>query len=647
MRLFFLFLLFISVTSIAQPPAENCKDVENIAWMEQLRFERLVGNQQISLASANFDVSYYRCEWEVDPAIRYITGKVTVYYRITSAASSISFDLMNDLTVDSVKQRNAVLTRQQMNNVLQVNFPSSVNAGVFDSVSIFYKGVPPNTGFGSFIQSTHSGVPVIWSLSEPYGSRDWWPCKNGLDDKADSIDIYITNPAAYKAASNGLLQSEMLVNGGTKRVTHWKHRYPITTYLVCFAVTNYVVFNNTVQLGNVTLPMQTHCYPESQAVFQVNTQNVLDAMVLFHNKFDGYPFIKEKYGHVQFGWGGGMEHQTATFLVSPGESLMAHELAHQWFGNKVTCGSWEDIWLNEGFATHLASMYMENKYPANTINSRRNEIAGITSQPGGSVWVNDTTSVSRIFSSRLSYNKGSHLLYMLRWILGDSVFFRAVNEYHNDPKHAYGFARTEDLKQKLEKVSGKNLTKFFNDWFKGQGYPSYSVAWSQLGSNHVRIKMNQVTSHSSVSFFELPVALQFKNATQQKTIVVDNKFNGEIFIRNIGFRADTVILDPDYWLITRNNTAQKIPDQVSGQNIVQVYPNPVQDQFFVYLRNFPNTSGAISLYNSLGQMVFTKKINIQDGSEFLEIAATQFASGIYTLRVVTDSGVKVVKKLVK
>ena len=108
-----------------------------------------------------------------------------------------------------------------------------------------------------------------------------------------------------------------------------------------------------------------------------------------------------------------------------------------------------------------------------------------------------------------------------------------------------------------------------------------------------------------------------------------------------------MIIDPDYWLITRNNTAQKISDAISGQNIVQVYPNPIRDQFYVYLRNFPATGGAITLYNSLGQFVYTKKINIQGGSEFLELQSGQLASGIYTLRVVTDNGVKVVKKLVK
>ncbi len=559
MRNLFAFLLLASITANAQIDEDRCKDIKAIATMEGLAHQRLGDPQTLSIASANFDVKYYRCEWEVDPAVRYIKGKVTIYYTILSSTGNIILDLMSPLVADSVKQRNQLLTKSQASNTLTINFPATVNAGTLDSVSIFYQGVPPNTGFGSFIQSTHSGTPVMWSLSEPYGSRDWWPCKNDLDDKADSLDVVVTNPVAYKAASNGILQSQITSADGTKTTAYWKHRYPIASYLICFAVTNYSVFNNTVQLSTGVLPMQTYCYPESLSSFQSGTANTLNAMKLFDTTFGPYPFMKEKYGHVQFGWGGGMEHQTSTFVVNIGESLCAHELGHQWFGDKITTASWKEIWLNEGFATHLASMYMENKYPANVLSTRKSEISDITSQAGGSVEVSDTTDVNRIFDSRLSYTKGSHLLYMLRWILGDSVFFKALRNYQTDPAVIYGFAHTTDLKRNLEQTSGKNLTNFFNQWYSGQGYPAYNVQWSNSGSGNVWIKMNQTTSHASVPFFELPVALQFKNATQSVTVVVNNISNGEVFTKSIGFVADTVIIDPEAWLITRNNTTTKLP----------------------------------------------------------------------------------------
>ena len=646
MRIIFLLILLFSIKVNGQLPENICKTTAEIARMEGRNHGRISNGSGQSLASGNFDVKYYRCEWEVDPAVYYITGKVTVYFVTNAQASSITFDLMGSMGVDSVKQRNIILVKLQANNTLQVNFPVAFNAGVLDSISIYYKGPPANTGFGSFVQTTHAGVPVIWTLSEPYGSRDWWPCKNGLDDKADSIDILITCPAVNKAAANGLLQSEILIAGGTKKLSWWKHRYPIATYLVCFAVTNFSVFNNSVQLGSTTLPMQTFCYPENLASFQSGTQNVLDALQLYSNYFGEYPFIKEKYGHVQFGWGGGMEHQTSTFVVSINEGLIVHELAHQWFGDKITCGSWEDIWLNEGFATHLASFYVENKYPLNRISNRKNLVNNITSSPGGSVWVDDTTNVGRIFDGRLSYNKGSYLLYMLRWKLGDAVFFKALRQYQQDPAVVYGFARTADLQRNLEQVSGQNLNEFFKDWFRGQGYPTYKVEWAQIGNNYVQIKMNQTSSHPSVDFFELPVALKFKNSTQEKTVVVDNKTNGEIFLRNIGFVADTVLVDPEYWLLTKNNSTVKLT-RVSTATDIQVYPNPIGNNFNIFLQNLPAPQAVIHLYNAGGQLVWASSISLVNGNEFIEVPSANLAAGLYTLKINAGNDFKFVKQLLK
>ncbi len=630
-------------------------NVESIARMEMYARQNVVSNgSKFTAASDNFDVKYYRCEWEADPAVRYINGKVTVYFKPTAALSSITLDLMAPLVADSVKRDGTALVYSQPSNTLVINFPATINVNVLDSVSIWYQGVPPNTGFGSFIQTTHAGVPVMWTLSESYGSRDWWPCKNGINDKADSIDVFITAPAAYRSASNGLLTSEKALAGG-KTTSHWKHRYAISSYLICMAITNYAVFNNTVQLGSINLPMLTYCYPENLALFQTNTANVLQAMQLYHNNFGPYPFINEKYGHVQFGWGGGMEHQTSTFIVTPDESLMAHELGHQWFGDKITCNSWEDIWLNEGFATYLAAFNMETKYPANALANRKNIINNITSQLGGTVKVADTTNLNLIFSSRLSYNKGSYLLFMLRFILGDDVFLRGLRRYQQDPTLVYGNATTADLKRNLEAESSKNLTYFFDQWYTGQGYPSYQVKWNVLDSNCVNIKLSQTTSHSSVSFFKLPVALKFKNATQEKTVVLDNNFNGENFIRSLSFTADTVLIDPEAWLVTRGNTTEKTasindgsctppppPPTNNGEGIVDIYPNPVDNPFNIYVHDFKDEHALVRIYNKLGQVFYNKNIPLTFGAVLVQIQSGNWARGAYIVEV--KSAGKIVTK---
>lgn len=553
------FLLALSIllaTDAIAQQADKAFSTADIAVMEQKKAGlRLAPAALRVMASNNYDIKYYRCEWEVDPAVKHIKGAVTPYFVMNADGNSITLDLTSSLTVSGVQQHGSNIPFSHAGDALTITLQNTLASGALDSVTISYEGTPGSSG-GAFVVTTHgpSATPVLWTLSEPFGSRDWWPCKNGLDDKADSVDIYITHPAIYKAVSNGSLASETALPGAQLR-THWKHRYPIASYLVAMAVTDYNVLDNNVLIGGTNIPFKTYCYPESQVGFQAGAQNALDAMVQFSNLLGDYPFKKEKYGHVQFGWGGGMEHQTCSFLVNTAETLVVHELAHQWFGDKVTCASWQDVWLNEGFASHLTSIYLEAKYPANTKSNRSIEINNITAFPGGSVWVDNVSDANRIFSSRLSYLKASHLLYMLRWILGDATFFAAVNSYLGDPALAYGYATTANLKAHLEAASGKNLTYFFDQWFTGQGYPSYQVEWYPTG-NSVEVKLNQTQSHMSVSFFQLPVPLLFRNAAtnQQKLVVLDHTSNGQLFSENLGFEATEVLFDPDLWLITRNNT---------------------------------------------------------------------------------------------
>ena len=316
---------------------------------------------------------------------------------------------------------------------------------------------------------------------------------------------------------------------------------------------------------------------------------------------------------------------------------MAHELAHQWFGDKITCGSWRDIWLNEGFATYLSYFYFENINPAGQINRLRSLSNSITALPGGSVWVDDTTNVGRIFSSRLSYNKGAYLVHMLRWVLGDSSFFRGVRQYANDPKIAYGFARTDDLKRNLEQVSNKDLTEFFNDWFIGQGYPSYTVKWAQNKNNWAKIIVSQVTSHSSVSFFEMPVPLKFKSGAQEKTVVVNNTLNGEIFWEEIGFKADTVIVDPGYWVLSRNNVSVKEADIPGDINEIKVYPVPTSTtSVTLSIKNPVERSMVVRIFNAAGQLMSQQNLSTPGRDEEIQINISKLSAGVYLLRL--DAG---------
>lgn len=633
-----LFVLFFSLSASAQLPHFQCKDLSDIARSERLAHLRL---QEVrsSLASNNFDVHYYRCRWDIDPAVRFISGSVTTYFTMTTAASSISLDMAGSLVVDSVRFRGSNIAYQQNTPaVLTLEFPLTLAAQQKDSVSIYYKGVPANSGFGSFINSTHGNpaVPVMWTLSEPYGSRDWWPCKNGLDDKADSIDVLVSCPDAYSSASNGVLQSES-VEGG-RRLSWYKHRYPIASYLVAIAVTNYKQLSGSVQLGPVNLPIGTHCFPEQEAVFQTGQQIMGAALEIFYQRFGPYPFDRERYGHTQFGWGGGMEHQTNSFIVYPSENLIAHELAHQWFGDKVTCGSWEDIWLNEGFATYATTLFFEARDPSisqQIFDDYHNQILFL---PNGSVKVSDTNNVNRIFDVRLSYLKGAYLLRMLRWKLGDSVFFRGLRRYSNDPLVAYRYARTPDLQRNLEQESGQNLSDFFKDWYEGEGHPSYSLSWTQNANSWIKIKVSQRSSHPSVGFFEMPLEIKLKQGNTLKSFVLDIKRNNQEFWVNAGNPTDTILIDPNRWILSNNNTVTRLPHPSKKTNDIQVYPVPARDQITISLRNPDDLNYHLDLVNAAGQQVKTQAFATAGQDELFTTRLTGLSTGFYWLRFRNTKG---------
>jgi len=633
----FIILLLIAFMSLK---AQNSND---IATLEQKAHANIFKSLQSS-ASDNYDLKYHRCEWQVDPAIKYIKGKITSYFKVTAANfQQLEFDLSDSLIVDSVQYHTSNLSFSQLaGDVLQITFPSTLPINIIDSISVYYQGVPDGNGFGSFVQSTHAGVPVIWTLSEPFGAKTWWPCKQSLNDKIDSIDVIVTTPKAYRVASNGLLKSETVL--GANKIVHWKSHYPIAAYLVAIGVTNYARYSDYVPLTNDSLQVLNYVYPEDSTLAITQTPDIINVIKFYDSLTIEYPFANEKYGHCQFGWGGGMEHQTMSFVVGFSHPLIAHECAHQWFGDHVTLGSWQDIWLNEGFATYFEGLTEQRFYPASWMPWKIARLKSITSQPNGSVLVDDTTSVSRIFSGQLSYDKGSYLLHMLHWKLGDSLFFLAIKNYLNDPNLAGKYAHTIDLKNHFENVSGQNLTSFFNQWYYGQGYPSYHITWGQTGST-VNLTVGQTTSDPSVSFFEMPIPIRFIGTSRDTTIVFDHHSSGQSFTATINFPVINLQFDPDLWLISGKNTIFGTIEVSSMDNQVAVYPNPSNNTLSLLFLNNSNTAEQVEIRDAFGQLVYRseKYLGI---TELLTLDISTLSKGTYFLKINLKSGVNY-KKFVK
>ncbi len=579
----------------------------------------------------DYDLKHLEMEFEIDPSILFIRGSVSSFFKVNHDVNTIEMELVVDYTIDSIIYNNNPLTFEHTALWdLIIHFPNIIQTGSLQQVKIYYHGVPSTAqGFGSVGFGTHNGTPAMWTLSEPYGARDWWPGKNDLTDKIDSIDVIVHCPQQYRAASNGLLISDV-VNGGI-RTNHWKHKYPIACYLIAVAVTDYAVYTDTTYSKGEIVPILNYVYPEDLEITKQDTKNLIPVMPLYSDLFIKYPFIDEKYGHAQFGWGGGMEHQTMTFLGVFQYEIMAHELAHQWFGDMVTTNSWHDIWLNEGFATYLTGLSYEHLFEGVYWPVWKQwNLESVVSQPGGSVYVDDTTNINRIFSSRLSYSKGALVLHSLRWVVGDSAFFQACINYLNDSVAKYGFASTDLLKMHMEESSGMDLTEFFADWYYGEGYPSYTASITTSDNISYSVSISQATSHPSVDFFEMPVPIQFIGADKDTIIVFDNTSINQQYTIEPGFAIQQVKIDPDQWLISDNN--QIILDTADPHSLstIKVYPNPANHQIRIILGN---RRGEVIISDLTGRVV--RRFNEVKDSDLIDIS--ELKAGTYYIHVAGNS----------
>ena len=629
-RIVILLFFILAVQNLFAQQESVMKNYDIIANSEKSAYLSLMKPHE-QLILNNYDLKYHRFYWFADPAQVFIRGAVTSYFVATQPAmSSIQFELSSGMSADSASHHGFMFGVNHTGNLITVPFGEITPEGTLDSVTVYYHGNPTTTGFGSFGNEIHNGAPGMWTLSEPYGAADWWPSKNDLTDKIDSIDVYVVTPKGNHVASNGVLVSETPFGLNFTRA-HWKHRYPIVSYLIAIASTNYARFTDYLVSGNDSLMVMNYVYPEDSLLLRANAATVLPSIVLFEKLFTPYPFRAEKYGQTQFGWGGGMEHQTMTFLGKGAfnAEIIAHELAHQWFGDMITCGSWHDIWLNEGFASYCAGLRYENIDKFYWPIWKYNNISYVCAAPAGSVYCDDTTSVGRIFDSRLSYSKGAMLLHMLRWVVGDDNFFTGIKNYLDDPLLRHGFARTSDFKQHMETASGRDLTGFFADWFYGQGFPTYTLNISQSPDYSAMVTIYQSQSDTSVPFFDLPVPVQFFGAGHDTLMVFNHTFSGEVFAVNPGFTIDSVHFDPDLWLVSAHNTVTLGRDDLPAGKNLTLMPNPATD--FLYVQHTLGKVKSVEVLSMEGkpEWVIMKK----EGDIRIEIGTQNLKPGMYLLRI--------------
>jgi aminopeptidase N len=550
------------------------------------------------------------------------------------------------MTIDSVRSGSSRLAITRFPSSFTIQLQRNYSEGETVETEVFYHGSPVPSGFGSFLFGAHTGGPWVWSLSQPYGARDWWPCKDHPLDKADSADIRITVPAPLRVGSNGLLRTIRQNPDGT--ITYdWAERYPIATYLISVAIADFAVFSNWYRYSTTdSLQILNYVLPEHLASAQQQLPRTVDMLGIFSGLYGPYPFLKEKYGHSEFGRGGAMEHQTMTSTTTFEEDVIAHELAHQWFGDMITCATWQDLWLNEGFATYSEALYREAQY--GTSEYRRLIRARMTNALGasGTLFVQDTSTVANLFAPSRVYSKGASLLHMLRHVLGEAVFFRALRNYAADTRLQYSTASTVDFQSVCEAAAGRSLAWFFSQWVYGEKFPRYEPHWAVVPEDtrfRIRLTVHQETRTSNPLFFTMPLDIRLSAGSRDTTLVLFHETNDQEFSFTTAFRPERLEVDPDQWIL--REVVDPNPDLPSVARLEQNYPNPFNAGTTIIFSLPHRSTTTLTIHNTIGQMVATLVEEVREaGSHTVRWFGTDdrglpLASGLYYARLSAGSSI--------
>lgn len=641
------FLHVIFFTSSAQH--NFCSAVKS--QQAQVDPEQVNGSTASALMN-NYDVKFYHLNLDVERTTTYISGWVLTLAVFKTNADTFAFELHKDLSIDSVFSGTQKISFSHIANMGYAIPPSSFIAGNISDIKIYYHGTPTALGTSAigtaFTNATdwQYKTMVTYSLSQPYSAYEWWPCKQSLQDKIDSSYFYITTDSANKAGSNGLLKNTVVV--GDKKRYEWQQIYPIDYYLISVAVAKYIDYSfYAYPINTPPILIQNYIYDTPAAIINIKPllAKTKGIMELYCQLFGPYVFAAEKYGHCMTTIGGGMEHQTMTSLGSYGFELIAHELGHQWFGDAVTCATWKDIWVNEGFATYSAYLAYEYLDPANAPKYMINSHDVVISGADGSIWIDDTSIVSRIFNGRLTYQKGCSMIHSIRFELNnDTVFFNVLKLYINRFKG--GTATALDFKKVLEELSGKDFTQFYNQWFYGEGYPFFNLRWNQLG-NKLHIINKQTTSASrSISLFITPLEYKIKTSLGDTIIRISMQSNIHDMQIAVNGTVLSVEVDPNNWLICES-TVKKDPNiyllglasNASNTSHIYLYPNPATQKFNIEMEGsiFIN----MLVYDEQGRVVKYFEAYEKDGFNCEALHA-----GFYIVQINTKNGKQLMRLLI-
>lgn len=531
----------------------------------------------------SLDLDLYSCY--TSPYPKSFTGVEIITIKIDSTLSGIKLNAVStSLNIDSVSLNGDSFTH--LNDTLTIQLDKTYLPGETADIKIYYHHT--NVSDHGF----YASGGYVFTDCPPEGARKWFPCWDRPSDKA-LWELYASVPLSVRLGSAGSL-ADSTVTGDTL-VYHWISENPVSTYLI--TISSKVDFLKHVEFWkkpadpNDSIPVLIF-YKSGENISTVS--EVIAPLTDFYSeKFGDYPFEKIGFATLNssFPWGG-MENQTMVNLMPGGygnEELIAHEHSHQWFGDLVTCGTWADIWLNEGFGTYCANLWIENEEGYDVYKNEMNILANqyLNNNPGWPIyhpsWAIHTPPGNQLYNEAISYNKGACVLHQLRYVLGDSLFFLVLKGYATDTNFMYKNAVTEDFVAKANQVSGLDLGWFFDEWVYAPNHPIYEnlVGFVDSGAGwKVNLTINQI--QTTTMFFTMPVqiGIEFIDGTDTMIQVINNS-NSQFFEFLFTKQPVSLTFDPlRNILLKQASTIVGISDSpvLSTDDRLQAHPNPFTDR---------------------------------------------------------------------
>lgn len=484
----------------------------------------------------DIDVLHYKFEIHVNDSTDIIEGNAAILVRFLKSEKTVDIDLVSlngstgkGMQVENITSKGNSVSFRHDKNDLKLTFENEFQPNDTTSFLVEYSGIPAD---GLIISKNKFDDRTFFGDNWPDRAHNWIPCIDHPSDKA-TVDFIVYAPDKYLVVSNGLLEEETNLENGFK-LTHWKENVPISTELMVIGIARFAVLNN----GKVNgIPVSSWVFPQNRKEgfidYAVGTQPIE-----FYSKLIG-PFSYEKLAHVQSKtkWGG-IENASCIFYAensvtgkNEDEYLIAHETAHQWFGDAVTEQNWNHIWLSEGFATYLAHVYMRNvngnEVFRKALESDRKQVILYAKHHFAPIIDTTVTDYNKLLNTN-SYQKASWFLHMLNEEIGDSLFFNSLRLYYSTFRDST--ALTNDFQKVVEKISDRNLGTFFHEWLYQPGFPQLKINWKQTNAGNFTLKVEQVQNNF---LFHFPLEIEFKQEngeTVLKTFAIKNRKSEFSFI---------------------------------------------------------------------------------------------------------------------